>query len=282
MKRLTKIGLAIVAVMGIGVIPMLAGSAAVGSIAGSRNATLSGEAMVANTTVFSGDHLQVRDGVAVVALDAGNRMVFGRETEASFLREAKNVTVLLRRGNVSMYHPGASLGGQVKAGGVTVRPAAGSPTRGEVAMLDGSLVVTAKEGMLQVERQGRTEQGAEGKTVTLPVTAAAPVPSPAAPPAGNAHITTATTLGVLGLGAGSAAAVLAGLGLMRSNDAKDAANAATTAANNSTTAANAATDAANAAGEAANAAGCAENIENANENPGTPSPYTPPAGYSCP
>jgi hypothetical protein len=272
----------VVAVMGIGLMPLLGGSAAVGSIAGSRNATLSGEALVANTTVFSGDKLQVRDGVAVVALDQGNRMVFGRETEASFLREAKDVTVLLSRGNVSMYHPGASVGVEVKAGGATVRPVAGYLTRGEVAMLDGSLVVTAKEGTLQVERQGRTEQVAEGKTVTLPVTAAAPVPSPAVPQAGNAHITTATTLGVLTLGAASAAAVLAGLSMSRSNGAKDAANAATAAANNATDAANAATAAANAAAAAANASGCAENIENENENPGTPSPYTPPAGFSCP
>jgi trimeric autotransporter adhesin len=278
-KRLMQLGLTVIAVMGIGLMPMLAGSAAVGSIAGSRNATLSGEALVPNTTIFSGDTLQVKDGVAVVALDAGNRMVFGRETEASFLREAKNVTVMLSRGNVSMYHPGASVGVAVKAGDVTVSPAGGYKTLGEVAMLDGSLVVTAKQGTLEVERQGRTEQVAEGKTVRLPVTAAGPVPSPAAPPAGDAHITTATTLGVMAVGAGSAAAVLAGLGMSRSSDARDAANAATTAANNATTAANAATDAANAAAAAANAAGCAEN----NENPGmTPSPYTPPAGYSCP
>ena len=261
MRKLMQLGLMLMAVMGIGLMPMLAGSAAVGSIAGSRNATLSGAALVPNTTVFSGDKLQVRDGVAVVALDAGNRMVFGRETEASFLREAKDVTVLLSRGNVSMYHPGASAGVAVKAGDVTVSPAAGYQTLGEVAMLDGRLVVTAKQGRLQVESQGRTQQVMEGKTVTLPVTAAAPAPRPAAPPAGNPHITTATTLGVLGLGAGSAAAVLAGLGLSRASDAKDAANAAAAAAN---------------------AAGCAENIENENENPGTPSPYTPPAGFSCP
>jgi hypothetical protein len=274
MRRLTQAVLTLIAVMGIGLMPMLAGSAAVGSVAGSRNATLSGEAMVPNTTVFSGDNLQVRDGVAVVALDQGNRMVFGQETQASFLREAKDVTVVLSRGNVSLYHPGASSGVQVKAGDVTVSPAAGYKTLGEVAMQDGSLVVTAKQGMLQVERQGRTEQVGEGKTVRLPVKAAA-APAPAAPPDGEAHITTATTLGVLGLGAGSAAAVLAGLGISRSNDAKTAANNATTAANN-------ATAAANAAGAAANAAGCAVNVENATENPGTPSPYTPPSGYSCP
>jgi hypothetical protein len=282
MKRLTQLMLTVIAMVGIGLMPVLAGSAAIGSVAGSRNATLSGEAMVPNTTVFSGDNLQVRDGVAVVAMDQGNRMVFGRETQASFLREAKDVTVLLSRGDVSMYHPGASLGVRVKAGDATVSPVPGTKTLGEVAMLDGSLVVTAKQGMLQVERQGRTEQVAEGKTVTMPVTAAAPVPSPAAPPSSDAHITTATTLGVLGLGAGTAAAILAGLGISRSNDAKAAANAATTAANNATTAANAATAAANSAGAAANAAGCAENIENATENPNTPSPYTPPTGYSCP
>jgi hypothetical protein len=281
-QKLIQLGLTVVAAVGMGVMPVLAGSAALGSVAGSRNATLSGEALVPNTTVFSGDKLQVRDGVAVVALDEGNRMVFGRETEASFLREAKDVTVLLNRGNVSMYHPGASAAVEVKAGGVTVRPATAYAARGEVAMLDGSLVVTAKEGTLQVERQGRTEQVMQGKTVTLPMTAAAPSPSPAAPPDGNPHITTATTLGVMAVGAGAAAAVLAGLGLSRSNDAKDAANAATTAANNATTAANAAADAANAAAAAANAAGCAENNEQASENPGTPSPYTPPAGFSCP
>ena len=281
-KQALQLGLTLIAVMGLGLMPLLAGSAAIGSVAGSRDATLSGEALVPNTTVFSGDNLRVRDGVAVVALEQGNRMVFGRETEASFLREAQAVTVLLSRGNVSMYHPGTSAEVRVKAGNVTVSPAAGYKTLGEVAMLDGSVVVTAKEGMLQVERQGRKEQVAEGKTLTLPV-AAAPVPNPAAPPQiGNAHITTATTLGVLGLGAGSAAAVLAGLGLARSNDAKNAANNATTAANNATNAANAATDAANAAAAAANAAGCAENIENAQENPGTPSPYTPPTGFSCP
>ncbi|HET9179516.1 MAG TPA: hypothetical protein VFQ24_14255 [Terriglobia bacterium] len=278
-QKLVQLVLAVMTVIGMGVMPALAGSAAVGSIAGSRNATLSGEALVPNTTVFSGDKLQVRDGVAVVALDEGNSMVFGRETEASFMREAKDVTVLLNRGNVSMYHPGSSVGVEVKAGGVTVRPAAGYAARGEVAMLDGSLVVTAKEGTLQVERQGRTKQVMQGKTVTLPMTAAAPAPSPAAPPNGNPHITTATTLGVVAVAGGAAAAALAGWGLTtRSNGATDA----TTAANNATAAANAAADAANAAAAATNAAGCAENNEEAAENPGTPSPYTPPAGFSCP
>jgi hypothetical protein len=275
--------LTVVAMVGIGVIPMMAGSAAIGSVAGSRNATLSGQAVAPNTTVFSGDSLQVRDGVAVVAMDKGSRMVFGQETEASFLRTANKVTVLLGRGNVSLYHPGASLGLQVKAGGVTVAPASGYKTLGEVAMLNGAVQVTAKEGTLEVEGQGRTQQVAQGKTVTVPVnTARAPVPNPPAPPDSNAHITTSTAVGWLAVGAGGAAAVLAGIGISRSSDAKTQALAATTAANNATTAANNATTASDNAANVSNAVGCALNTENAQENPGTPSPYVPPSGFSCP
>jgi hypothetical protein len=280
MTRIIRLMLMMVAIMGIGLMPMMAGSAAIGSVAGSSNAALSGQAVVPNTTVFSGDSLQVWNGVAVVAMEKGSRVVFGHQTEASFLRAGNDVTVLLSHGNVSLYHPGESLGLRVKAGDVTVVPASGYKTLGEVAMLNGAVQVTAKEGTLQVEGQGRTQQVGEGKTVTVPVsTARAPMPNP---PASTAHITTSTALGWLAFGAGGTAAVLAGLGLSRSNDAKAAANAATTAANNATTAANNATDAANNAANVANSVGCALNIENAQENPGTPSPYVPPTGYSCP
>jgi hypothetical protein len=271
-KSWARAGMVMVAVLAIGWIPALGGSAAIGSVAGSRNATLSGQAVAPNTTVFSGDQLQVREGVAVVAMGQGSRMVFGRETEASFLREANEVTVLLGRGNVSMYQPAESAGLRVKAGAVTVEPAKGYQTLGEVAMVNGAVVVTAKKGTLQVEGQGRSQAVAAGKTVTVPVntaTARAPMPDP---PSSNAHITTATGLAVLGLGAGTAAAILAGLDLSRSGDARDAANAAISAAN-------AATSAANAAGQAANAAGCALDALNPTVSP---SPYVPPSGFSCP
>ncbi len=284
-KQAIRLVLTMVAMVGIGLVPVMAGSAAIGSVAGSRNATLSGQAVVPNTTVFSGDSLQVRDGVAVVAMDRGSRMVFGHETAASFLRAGNDVTVMLGHGNVSMYHPGESMGLRVKAGDVTVAPASGYKTLGEVAMLDGALQVTAKEGKLEVEGQGRTQEVGEGQTVTVPVrTARAPMPNP---PSSDAHITTSTALGWLAVGAGGTAAVLAGIGMSRSNDAKAAANAATTAANNATAAANAAATAATKAGNAANAVGCALNQMNADEegeDEGEPvvSPYVPPSGYSCP
>ncbi len=72
-----------------------AGSAVIGSVAGSMNATIGGQSVLPNTAIFSGDNLQVSDGAAVVAIDNTSRMVFGRNTSASFLRDADEVTVLL-------------------------------------------------------------------------------------------------------------------------------------------------------------------------------------------
>jgi len=84
-------------------VPAFAGSAVVGSVAGSMNATVSGQALLPNTTLFSGDSLQVKDGVAVVALGSTSRLVFGHDTVASFLRDSNEVTVLLSQGNVAVF-----------------------------------------------------------------------------------------------------------------------------------------------------------------------------------
>jgi hypothetical protein len=154
-KQAMRQGLLMVGMLGLGIMPVLAGSAVIGSVAGSRNATLSGQEAVANTTVFSGDSLQVRDGVAVVAMERGSRMVFGQETAASFERGGQGVTVLLGRGKVSLYQAAKGAGLRVKAGEVTVAPAAGYRTLGEVAMLEGAVRVTAKQGALEVENQGQ-------------------------------------------------------------------------------------------------------------------------------
>ena len=149
-----------------------AGSAVIGSVAGSMNATIGGQALMPNTTVFSGDSLQVKDGAAVVAVGQGSRLVFGRETVASFLRDESEVTVLLGQGNVSMYHANAQVGLRVKAGEISVLPAAGYKTLGEVAMVNGAVVVTTKEGLLRVEGSGPAVEVAKGKTITVHAKAA--------------------------------------------------------------------------------------------------------------
>ncbi len=265
-------------------VPVFAGSAVVGSVAGTLNATVGGQTLLPNTTIFSGDSLQVRDGVAVVAIGQGSRMVFGRDTEASFLRDSKDVTVLLSKGNVSMFHPEDTVALRVKVGQVSVVPAAGFKTLGEIAMLNGAVVVTTKEGMLRVEGSGPAVTVAKGQSITLtPRTARAPQ---AAGGAGAARISSSTALQVASVAAGGTAAVVAAIAVSRAGDAKDAAaaaqtqaSAAATAANNANTAAgNAATAAGNAA-DNANAVGCALNTF-ANEQ-GMPSPYTPPSGSSC-
>ncbi len=258
-------------------VPVLAGSAVIGSVAGSMNATVGGQSLLPNTTIFSGDSLQVRDGVAVVAIGNASRMVFGRDTVASFLRDANEITVLLSQGNVSVFHPTDGTSVRVKAGNVSIAPAAGFKTLGEVAMLNGSVVVTAKEGALQVDDHGTARSVAKGQTIVIAPKTAQKKGGAGWGGGGS------TALEVAAVGAGGAAAVLAGMGMSRADDAKNQAALATAAANTAnTTAAAAAASAAAAAAAAANAefyAGCAYNLATT----GLPdSPYVPPVGQTCP
>lgn len=148
------------------------GSMPVGALLGSKNTTVDGRVPLPHTTLLNGDHLQVKDGLAMVTLDQGNRMVLGRETEASFLRKSDAVTVSLTRGALALYHPQTSQAFRVKAGAVTVAPAKGYRTMGEIAMADGYLSVTAKDGTLQVEKAGTTQEISKGKTITITTTPA--------------------------------------------------------------------------------------------------------------
>jgi hypothetical protein len=277
MKIRMRTALMILAATLIAVAPMMAGSAIIGSVAGSMNATMGGQALVPNTTVFSGDSLQVREGAAVVAVGRGNRLVFGRATEASFLREGAEVTVLLGSGNVSLYQGQAGVSLRVKVGTVTVAPTGGFKTLGEVAMVNGAVVVTAKEGKLRVDSadQRTAVEVVKGKTITLKT-------GEARSPQGGAGSGAAALSGASALQVGAAAgsgvsAVLSGVAISRAGDARDAAASADATAANAVDAAEDAAAAADAAGEAANAAGCAINEVVDPEL----SPYKPPAGFSC-
>jgi ferric-dicitrate binding protein FerR (iron transport regulator) len=165
--------------MGLTLTIAMAGVMPVGALMGSKNATVDGQVPLPHTTLLSGDSLQVKDGLAMVTLDQGNRMILGRQTEASFLRDANSVTVSLKQGNLALYHPQASRAFRVKAGLVTVTPKTGYKTLGEIAVADGDMMVMAKDGVLEVENGGTTQEVAKGKTITIkaPVNSApAPVP----------------------------------------------------------------------------------------------------------
>jgi len=262
----------------VAVVPALAGSAVVGSVAGSMNATVGGQTILPNTTLFSGDSLQVKDGVAVVALGGANRMVFGRDTAASFLRDSDEVTVLLDQGNVSVFHEGGGMPVRMKIGDIAIAPVSGFKTLGEVAMLNGAVLVSAKDGMLRVtEGNGQVVNVAKGKTITL-------TPQAKAPSGGGGKCCGGSSAwGIAATAAGGAAAVLAGVAVSRAGNAKDTASLAeaeaSSAASAAAAAASAANSAASAAAAAANAVGCALNVLANEQN--QPSPYTPPAGQSC-
>ena len=270
---------------GLAVAPVYAGSAVVGSVAGSLNATVGGQALVPNTVIFSGDSLQVRDGAAVIALENGNRMALGRETEASFVRETNAVEVVLGQGDVSMYQADQGTGLKVKAGDYEVVPAGAYKTLGEVAMLNGVVTVTSKEGTLKVAGAGRTVEVAQGKTLTLGTkTARAPQTGGSQTLGGNTDV----LLDAGALAAGVVAAILAGISIKRADDAKSSADAANSTAGTAATNAAAAESAASAAdsdaiaaANNANLAGCALDVI-AQDTGITPSPYIPPAGFSCP
>ena len=273
MKRIQR-ALIIMAAMMLAVGSAQAGSAIIGSVAGSKNATIDGQALMVNTTVFSGDSLRVKDGAAVVAVGSGSRLVFGEATEASFLREGRDVTVLLGQGNVLLYQGRTGVNLAVRVGEVTIAPTGGYKTLGEIAMVNGAVVVKTREGKLRVEGNGPAVEVVKGKTVT--VTAAR---TAARAPQGGAAVGGATALQVGSVAGSGVAAVLGGVAAKKAGDAEDQAQAATTAAQNAQDEAEQAGANAEAAGEAANAAGCALNESLLDQDQA--STYTPPAGFSC-
>jgi len=294
---IVRLSLCLVLLGLVAAVPVFAGSAVVGSVAGSMNATVGGQTLLPNTTLFSGDSLQVKDGVAVVALGSASRIVLGRDTVASFLRDSNEVTLLLSQGNVSVFHDADGMPVRMKIGDVSVVPVSGFKTLGEVAMLNGAIVVTAKEGMLRVEGNGPAINVAKGKTITVVPEAKAPQGGGKAPGGVGRCCGGSNVWSIAAFAAGGAAAILAGVAESRAGTAENNASAAATDATAATSAANAATAAASSAAAAASAAaatasaaaaaaaaeanslGCALNTL-ANEE-GKKSPYTPPAGESC-
>jgi hypothetical protein len=271
-------------------VPALAGSAVVGSVAGSMNATVGGQTLLPNTTLFSGDSLQVKDGVAVVALGSASRVVFGRDTVASFLRDSNEVTVLLSQGNLAVFHDVDGTPVRMKIGDISVAPVSGFKTLGEVATLNGAVVVTAKEGMLHVEGNGQVVDVAKGKTITLVPTNQQGGKTPAGGAGRCCAGGTSTALAAGALAAAGGAIIVGAVAASRagtaSSNASSAEAAAAAAESNAAAAGASASAAVSAANAAASAAlynsislGCALNT--LANSLGKASPYTPPAGVSC-
>ena len=171
--------------MAIAATAVAGGPEAVGSLVGSRNATLDGQPPLAHTVLLSGDKLTVNDGLAMVTLDRGNRMALGADSEASFLREAKTLTVLMARGSLSLYLPLDGSGLRVKAGDVTVAPVQSEKVLAEIAVAGGMLEVSVNDGSVKIEKDGTTSDVAKGHTMAI-ATAAAGAAASASP--GNSQL----------------------------------------------------------------------------------------------
>jgi hypothetical protein len=199
-------------------------------------------------------------------------MVFGHDTAASFLRDSNEVTVLLGQGNVSIFHDADGTPVRMKVGEVSIVPVSGFKTLGEVAMLNGAVVVTAKDGMLRVtEGNGQVVNVAKGKTIS--VTPRAKAPQGGGGSAGRC-CGGSNVWDIAATVAGGTAAVLAGLALSRASDAKDnSASAATAAAAAASAAAQAAAAAAAANSAAINASNCAADVFSHQISPSAPPPF---------
>jgi len=257
-------------------LPAFAGSAVVGSVAGNINATLSGEPILPNSTILSGDSLQVNNGLAIVALSNGGRVTFGRQTKASFLQDADATTVLLSGGNANLYHPADSGALVIRAGDVSVSPAAGFLTAGVVAMAGGYVIVTSQEGTLRVKANGRQIEVGKGKSITLGAKSAQPAGSPQFT-IGGATYSWAQLATIFTSAAG---AVLGGVTISKADAANSNATAALSNAATAASEAAAATAGANAATIATDAVGCAIDVLANEEN--VASPWTVPMGVHCP
>ncbi|HUU14502.1 MAG TPA: hypothetical protein VM182_12480, partial [Terriglobia bacterium] len=145
---------------------------------------------------------------------------------------------------------------------------------GEVAMVNGAVVVTTKEGLLRVEGSGPAVEVAKGKTITVRPKAAR---APQGAGSGAAGLSGSTAMQVGAIATGATSTVLGATAVVRASDARDAAASAQSTAGSAATAAQDATAAAETATETSNAVGCALN----DLLPASTSPFTPPDGSSC-
>jgi len=226
-------------------VPVFAGSGVVGSVSGSMNATVGGQVILPNATLFSGDSLQVKDGLAVVTLGSSSRMVFGRNTVASFLRDSNEVTVLLDQGSVSVFHDANGAPVRMKIGSLSVVPVSGIKTLGEVAVLNGSVVVSAKDGMLRVEGTGNDVNVPKGKTITLVAKTNAPQSGGNPPGAGR---TGGSSWQIVGTSLTGLLLILEAVDLSKISNASNNSSSAASAAAADASAAQAALSAINALG----------------------------------
>jgi len=75
--------------------------------------------------------------------------------------------VTLNQGNVTAYYFPEGTPLRVEAGEILITAASGLKAVGEIAIVDGSIVITAKEGSLQVDNLGALQILPQGQTTVI-------------------------------------------------------------------------------------------------------------------
>jgi hypothetical protein len=163
-----------------------AAPAVVGSVHGSRNATIDGINAIPGQTVLSGDRVRVNDGAAIVSLNQskGSQITLGPETVATFNREADEVEVRLEEGNgyLAFTHSSEDASPlRIMRGSVSISAAKGLATRGRVEVAGQTLTVAAWRGVLRVEEDGKTMDLPEGREIQLTADTAGSSPAAGKP-----------------------------------------------------------------------------------------------------
>lgn len=176
----------VVLLLGLLILPLAVegGPAVVGTLAGSISTSVDGQPGRSDTVIYSGDALQVGDGAAVLALERGNRVLLGKNTRASLVRDSLGVKVTMDRGQVTLLQTQEGAPLRVQAGKVTVFPASGFKTLGEVALVTDGVAVAVGTGRLRVEHGGTARELRAGEAITIGApnnAAGGPFPSGAGP-----------------------------------------------------------------------------------------------------
>jgi|GEM_PF-5568170 len=194
----------------------MAASAVVGVAVAVSNSSIDGAALESGRTIVSGDDLRVQEGTALVVIGSGSHMLFGPDTSASFERISDEVTAVVSRGNVTLYQPRSeAVRLRVKVDDLLLQPAAGDETLGDVAVSDGGLYVTTKQGTLRLEEGGSTMDLPKGKWIRL-------VHRPNRSAQFGGGSSGRSTLEWVAAGGASVAAVLAGLALYETSQNNNA------------------------------------------------------------
>jgi len=151
-------------------LPVLGANTPLGKIVPrSGSSALNGNALVLETTLFSGDNVSTQaDGLAVILLPQGDQIHLGPASAVSVTEAGDGLVVSLERG-MTLTRSGHGRTVSVNAAGVLVQPAGLASY--EVAIDGGAIFVSSREGSVEVQGTNESFVVPAGKTMKFELAA---------------------------------------------------------------------------------------------------------------